>query len=154
MANDFERFGKSHPFLPSGWGPQARSDIPWNAPQLSDVNPASSIVSRLTSRFGGDGGRGRTAGDGADGADGTNGSDGIGSDGTDGMGSAGGLGAAGRDGVNRNRIDSIQRLLAANGISWSALNAGTSLLDRISNMTGEGVCNDDGTITITLTIPD
>lgn len=153
MANDFERFGRGHPFLPSGWGPASRADIPSNAPQLSDVNPAAGIVSRLTARFGGDS-KGRAAGDGKDGDDGTNGDAGLGSDGNDGQGSAGGLGAAGRDGTTRTRLASMQALLAANGISWSALNAGTSLLNRIANITGEGVCNEDGTITITLTIPD
>ncbi len=153
MANDFERFGRGHPFLPAGWGPVSRADIPTNAPQLSDVNPAAGIVSRLTARFGGDGGKGRAAGDGQDGEDGLNGSDGLGTDGTDGQGSAGGLGAAGRDGTTRTRLASMQALLAANGISWSAMNAGTSLLNRIANITGEGVCNDDGTITITLSIP-
>lgn len=152
MPSDAERFGKQHPFLPSGWGPQARSDVPWNAPQLSDVNPATAVNRRLVERFG-QSGAGRASG----GSDGANGGDGIsgmaGLAGADGLGTGGGVGASGSGGNTQGQIAGIYSLLAANGISFSALAAGTSLLQRIGAITGEGICNEDGTITITLTVP-
>lgn len=167
MPNDFERFGKAHPFLPSGWGPQSRADIPWNAPVLADVNPAAGIVSRLNSRFSLNDARGRMAGDGIDGEDGAAGADGLGQ----GLSSSGGGGSS-LDPRASSRIAGINAILAnqgmsygaiqagtsmldllkANGMDWDAMQAGTSLLQRLNNASGEGICNEDGTITITLTI--
>jgi hypothetical protein len=154
MPSSAERLGKGHPFLPAGWGPQSRSDVPWNAPQLEDVNPAINVNRRLIDRFGGSGATGRPSagGDGTNGGDGIDGAAGIA--GADGLGISGGVGASGLNGSVAGRIAGIYSLLAANGITFAALAAGTSLLQRIGNITGEGICNDDGTITITLTIPD
>lgn len=153
MPSSAERFGKAHPFLPSGWGPQSRADIPDNAPMLEDVNPASAVNRRLIDRFGGAGGTGRASA----GSDGTNGGDGMnglaGIAGADGLGAAGGVGASGSNGVNASQIAGIYSLLASNGITYAAVAAGTSLLQRIANITGNGICNEDGTITITLTVP-
>lgn len=145
--SDFERFGKPHPFLPSGWGPQARSDIPWNAPILADINPASAIISRLNSRFGEDGSKGRASGYSED-DDPSNGI--LGADGF--VGGNAGLSGAGNAAI-RNQIASLRNMLSQNGISSEAFKAGTSLMQRMENLTGEGVCNGDGTITLTITIP-
>ncbi len=122
--SDFELVGKRHPYLPnSGWGPQARADIPKNAPQLPDVNPTNDVVARLEERFGGNGAGGLFGGAAA----GVNG---------DAGGGGGGGGGSGRDGLN-----------GANGLN--GLDGRVSSIEqRLGNISA--VCNGDGTITITI----
>ncbi len=119
--SDFELFGKRHPYLPnSGWGPQARADIPRNAPQLPDINPVNDVRARMEVRFGGSG---------AGGAFGA----GTESGGGNGNGRDGSNGANGQNGQN-----------GLNGLDGRV----SSLEQRLNNISA--VCNGDGTITITI----